>query len=205
MISSKKMRIHNKQRGMTLLEILIVVSLISIISIVLFSSLATGLRVWERSRRSLIEQDIVIFLDKISQDIRNSFIYSLIPFQGGEDRLSFPTIVYIPADPYSGLSEGTYVDQIGKVEYYFEILDKGLYRRAANYSQAISDLYGTPRKLVEIIDQLKFHYYYLSEKGELYSRATLEGVPLGVEISVVFSDSLGERVMRKYIDVPLGS
>ena len=68
--------------GLTLIEILLVLSLVSIISIALYKALRNGLQVWERSRYLVVEEDIAIFFDKITQDIKNSYFIQRLDLKG---------------------------------------------------------------------------------------------------------------------------
>ena len=195
---------HNK-RAMTLIEVLIAVSLVTLISIAIYNSLSNGVKIWQRSQRLVIEEDINIFFDKLSQDIRNSFPYSKIKFEGNETSLSFPTMVHTLADARIGLSPNEYVEQIGKVEYYFDLTDRGLYRRQANYSQAIYETYQPAIKIIPAIENIKFSYFYQTDKGEEISREALATLPAGIEVKIEFSDKQGRRTMSKFIHVPTNS
>ncbi len=193
------------RRGMTLMEILIVVSLIAMTSVAIYSALSNGLRVWERSQQLVIEEDVAIFFDKFSQDLRNAFRYSMFKFEGGQQRITFPTIIHMLADKRSGLPQKEYVDQPGKVEYYYDGLEDILYRRQANYSQALNGHFFKKRALIHGVEAVKFSYFYYAEGREIYSPDVLETYPSRVEVEVEFSDKQGKKKMNRFIDIPLGS
>ncbi|OGX54722.1 MAG: hypothetical protein A2306_11275 [Omnitrophica WOR_2 bacterium RIFOXYB2_FULL_38_16] len=196
-------RLENKS-AMTLIEILIVTSLIAVISVAIYSCLSSGIRVWQESNRLVVEEDIAMFFDKISKDLRNVYSYSRIKPQGDVFRFSFPAIVYTKADKGSGHPEGSYVDQLGKVEYYFDPISDSIYRRQANYSQAVSEQYSRESKIVGSVERLKFTYFVLTPEGEITKNEILDYIPSAIEVLVVFKDSRGERSMRKFIDIPIG-
>jgi len=200
-----KSKFFLNRHGMTIIEMLIVVSLVSMISLALYHSLINGLKVWEESRRLIIEEDVAIFLDKLSQDLRNVSQYSKITIEGNEYRFSFPTIVRTQADAYSGLPKDAYVDQLGKVEYYYDILKDSIFRRQANYSQAMNERFQPSQLLAKSIERFNFRYYYLTRDGKMTSVDVLDVCPSGVEVEVEFFDKQGLRVMRKYIDIPVDS
>ena len=83
------------RRAMTLMEILIVVSLIAMMSVAIFNALSNGMKIWKRSQQMVIEEDIAVFFDKIAHDIRNAFVFSQFRFEGDELRFAFPTMVYL--------------------------------------------------------------------------------------------------------------
>ena len=190
-------------RGMTLLEILLVTALISMVSLAIYNSLANGLKVWERVQGVVVEEDAMIVFEKITNDLRNSLIFSLIKFEGHEYRFSFPTIVHTPADTALRLEDGEYMDQIGQVEYYFDLTNRGFYRRQANYSQALQYQFGPPQLLIKGVESVKFRYYYLTDKEEIVSDSSVEVFPSTVEIEITISDKDGPKTLRKFINVPL--
>ena len=192
------------KKAMTLIEILIVTSLIAIISVAIYGCLSSGIRVWNEANRLVVEEDIAIFFDKISKDLRNVYSYSRIKPHGGMFKFSFPAIVYTRVDKGLGHSDNTYVDQLGKVEYYFDPISDSVYRRQANYSQAISEKYSKGSKIVGSVESLKFRYFVLTPEGEIAKNEILDYIPSAVEVVVVFKDSRGERSMRKFIDIPIG-
>ncbi len=198
------MRGKNSKKGMTLIEILIVVSLMGMISISIYNSLSNGIKVWQRQRQLMVEQDVVIFFEKISQDIRNSYYYSLLLYEGESNRIAIPTIVKTSPDVLSSFDRDIPIEQLGKVEYFFDPSDDSLKKRQANYFQGTNQEYGAAVSLVKPINSLRFKYIYLTETGELMSDQLLEVLPHGIEVSVTFTDQKGKRTMSKLIDILIG-
>lgn len=190
--------------AVTLIEILIVTSLVAMISVAIYSCLSSGIRVWREAHRLVVEEDIAIFFDKISKDLRNVYSYSRIKPHGDMFKFSFPAIVYTRADKGLGHSANTYVDQLGKVEYYFDPISDSIYRREANYSQAINEQYSKGLKIVGSVERMNFRFFVLTSEGEIAKNEILDYIPSAVEVEVVFRDSRGERSMRKFIDIPIG-
>ena len=149
--------------GFTLVEVLLVVSLIAVIGAALYHTLSNGLKIWDRSQRFVIEEDILIFLDKIGQDVRNIFTYSQIGFEGKESYFAFPTTVRILADSKSDFTKGEYINQIGRVKYYFDKRKNRIGRKQANYSQALEGIFKENKVLCNSVTSLEFRYYYPGE------------------------------------------
>lgn len=191
--------------GLTLIETLLAVALVTMVGLALYHSFSMGVNVWDRSQQVNIEEDVAIFFDKLSFDLYNSFLFSQIKFEGNEFRFAFPTIVYTRADRGLRLEPDAYIDQVGKVEYYYDFNDDVLYRREANYSQAIKERWGEPRALIKSVSRIKFRYYFMTDTEEISSSEILDVLPTGVEIEVEFTDSRGTRVMKKFVDIPVGS
>src|SRR6185295_519148 len=112
-----------------------------------------------------VQEDISIFFDKLSEDLRNGFYYSKIKFNGMETQLSFPAFVMTPADEHSSRAPEGLIDQIGAVKYYLDYEEHKLYRSQANYSQALKGKFSDPRVIVSAVDGIRFRYYYPDKKG----------------------------------------
>ena len=156
----------------------------------LYHSLSQGLKVWQRTQGFAAVEDVALAFEKMTVDLRNSFVYSLIQFEGTKNRFSFPTIAHGQDD------------QIGQVEYYFDAAAYGFYRRQADYSQARQGQFGAPKLLIKSLIQVKFHYYYLTDKEEIISETAREVFPSAVEVEIVVMDQGEPRVLRKLIDIP---
>lgn len=190
---------------MTLMEILIVVSIVAVVSLSLFNAFSNGLKVWRLSQQLALEEDVAIFLDRLSQDLRNSYLYSKIFFEGNHYNLAFPTRVITKIDFNKGADNPEDVeDQMGRVEYVFEPSRRLLIRREANYSQAMIKVFNEPRIMLEGVDRVEFKYIYLTEDKEIVSDDMLEILPASIKVEVDFSDQFGKRSFEKYVDLPLG-
>ena len=189
---------------MTLIELLLTVSIIAILSVALYKSLDNGLKVWKKGQNLVFEEDVVIFFEKMTQDLRNSFFYASIPFEGDETRLAFPTIVDVPKDKKAGPAGGL-IEQIGKVEYSFDAEQNIIYRKKANYSQALEGKFFEPQAVVHNVKDIKIEYAYLTKEGDVLSPKVLDFLPFAVVVEVQFLDNKGEgRLMEKIINVPVG-
>jgi len=201
----KKNSLSLSRKGMTLMEILIVVSLIAMTSAAIYSALANGIKVWKLNQQLVVEEDAAIFFDKLSQDLRNVFTYSKFKFEGGHQKIAFPAIIHMLADKRSGVSRQEYINQLGIVEYYYDGIEDVLYRRQANYSQALNARFSQERALVRGIDAVKFSYFYYTEGREIYSPDVLDTYPSRIGVEIEFSDKQGRKKMNRSIDLPLGN
>src|SRR3989338_2632588 len=66
------------KKSFTLIEMLLVTSLMAMIGLAVYHSLVNGMKIWDASTRYTAEEDVALFFDKISQDIRSATNYSLI-------------------------------------------------------------------------------------------------------------------------------
>ena len=190
---------------MTFIELTIVVSLISLLSLAIFNALSNGIKIWNKSNQLVLEEDVSIFFDKLTSDLHNAIIFSKLDFDGGETRFTFPAIIKVLPDPNSGLPADEYVDQIGLVQYYFDVTNRAVYRRQANYGQALKKEFNEPQKLVSSVEKFRFKYVYLTDNEEIISNNVLEILPSGLEVEVTFLDQKQEKTMTKIIDILIGS
>ena len=195
---------RNRRKGFTIVEVLIVAALLSTVGLALFNTFANGLKIWERGYRSSAEEDIFIFFDKITADLKNAFVYSVIPLKGAPDSLTFATAIRTMADTQKNLGED-YVAEIGSVEYSFDRVTRRLYRRQANYGQAVAGTRGVSQILVRDIDSATFRYYYTSGEGYVAAQGAKHILPSIVEVEVAFREGRGQRTMVWRIDMLRGS
>ena len=205
---SKKGEPKNNQkiyRGFTLIEMLLVTSLMAMTSLAVYHALANGLKVWQISNRYAQEEDIAIFLDKISLDLRNAVNYSLIKFEGKKASLSFATVVRTLADPAQSY-QTEYFPQIGRVEYQFDQSKGTIFRWQTNYGQALAQKFGPSRPLVHSIRDVKFSYY-IPESDQISFKDETKDWPMGVFIEVSFSNKKGEEqnTLSKLVNIPSGN
>ncbi len=191
--------------AMTIVEMLIVVSIVSVLTVALYHALSGGIRVWQRSHRAVVEEDVVVFFEKFNHDIHNAFFFAKLPVSGDASRFSFPTMIITMAEQSSGLPEGETVEQLGRVEYFFDEGQHALMRRQSNYSQAMSESWGASGVIIPSVSKIEFRYYYLTARGEQVSAEVLNVVPSGIEVFVETQDWQGIRKMSRFFDVPLGS
>jgi len=194
-----------RSAGFTFVEILLVVVLLGVIGVALYNAFANGLAIWERSNYTFAEEDIMIFFDKISYDLRNTLPYSKIRFNGNKHQLAFATVVSTPVDTHKSKGRSYFVDEIGRVEYEFDRSRRQLYRRQGNYSQALDGTFGEERLLMSNGPSVEFLYYYRGiEEYEEAQKAT-DIIPTLVKITVEFWDGKNKRNMVKVVALPVGT
>lgn len=195
-----------KRRAFTLIEMLIVASLLSITGLAVYHAIANGVRVWEYSRRYSSQEDIAIFFEKITADLQNVYHSSLISFDGEPQMIFIPTIVRMPADQGSP-DKGQMIEQIGGAEYYLQTGRQTIYRRQRNYSQALKNKKNVEaRALAGSVTKLHFSYFVL-ENGELKLKKKLsDEIPASVQIEIDFVEVSGNvRHLQRMINLPCGA
>jgi len=188
----------------TMVEILLVMGLLATISLAVFNTLSNGLKIWKRGYQAVGEEDLMIFFDKLAHDAHNTFEFSKLTVKGESRLLELPTIVRTPADLKSDMA-GTYVEQIGKVKYYFDPAQRAIFRCQANYSQALKETYDPARQLVGDIRSIQFRYYYARTDQLPWHPQTDEHLPSAIEVTVQYGTQQHPQSIVKLISIPVGS
>ncbi len=202
---SKNVLKDKKGKGFTLIEVLVTVSLISLLSFMLYSSLVNGLKIWKKSQQLVVEEDVAIFFDKISRGLQNTFNHSELKFRGNAQMISFPSLLNMLTDKKSSLGEGKYVQQMGQVKYYFDKETGAIFEQKANYGQALNNVFSNPRKIVGGITSFQILYYYLDGDKEVEGNKIEEQIPNAVKVEVLFQEGLRSKILNKWINIPVGN
>ena len=192
-----------RSRGFTLVEMLLVVSLFAVVALSIYHAFSNGLKVWERGRQFMAEEDLDIFFDKFSRELRNTFDFSQIGFAGKETSIKFATRIRTPADRALGLEKDALIDQIGGVEYYFDTGKKTIYKKEFNYSQATNQKAGAERQMLQRVKAVNFLYFYIDADGNLGQTRRISSVPAAVEIRIEMEGPM-EEDMIKLVNIPAG-
>ncbi|OGX07473.1 MAG: hypothetical protein A2Z88_07210 [Omnitrophica WOR_2 bacterium GWA2_47_8] len=199
-------RIYIKNRAsfsaFTLVEILLVVSLVTMISLTLYNAFSNGLKLWSRSQHLSVEEDIAIFFEKINEELDNSYAFSKFYFKGRTNSFAFPSRVNVWQ---KSQGKDAAIKEPGMIEYFFDPLSDDLYKRESNYGVAIERKFsGEDRLIFSKIKSVGFKYFLRDSEGRLFSTQITDEMPRGVRIDVTFLDGQGqEKNLSKLIFMPM--
>jgi Tfp pilus assembly protein PilE len=196
---------RNKPGAFTLIELLLVTSITASVGLAVFTALSNGLKLWHRSQKAVIEEDATLFLERFTSDLKNTFLFSRLSFSGTEMSMSFPTVVYVPADRKSARAYEGYVDQLGSVRYAFDPSRGEVTREEANYSLSLRGEYAPARRMVGGVKELHFKYFYHGDEGRSTTIDAQDLLPAAVLVEARFSDGNQEKVIKRHISIPLGT
>lgn len=194
----QSMKRKNKN-GFTLIELLIVTALLAVISLSIYATFNSGIKIWQRVNKQLPEEDLDIFFEKFALDLRNSFKFNGLNFLGEEKRLEFATLVNNPR-----INKKT----VGKAIYLYDSESKIIKRSLLDFSQIYNGKEGTTQELLKNVESLKFRYYlYDKEKKEyLWQDEWLkEDLPLAVRIELDVVDGSQINKFIKTVSIPVSS
>lgn len=197
-----------KQReGLTLIEIMLAVTILSVIALAIYSTFSQGIKLWQRLTQRTPASELNMVFEKMSSDLRNSFGFSGINFVGAKDNISFAALTL------AAMGEQTKALSIGEVSYFFDAQTESLDRRQRNYSQLYQNKPTSLRQMVSNVKSLSFQYYYYDSKQETYiwkdNWQVEEGekerrIPLAVRIRLKFDENTKEEKVTRTITIPAG-
>ena len=218
-----------KIKGFTLLEMLIAITIFSIIAVSLYSCFHAGTKVLKKVQNIMqFNQDLRIALETISLDLRNSLLAPFATEKEEEEKtpleeleLSGPRIEEEPVYYFYGEEKlfsfvslkdnitpyGKFERKIYNITYYLKN-DGTAIMRSANYNPAgKSD--AEDEELLKGIENIEFLYSYQGddEESEPVWKSYWdqeESVPLGVKIKLKLKAQAGIQNLTKTVLIPVG-
>jgi prepilin-type N-terminal cleavage/methylation domain-containing protein len=150
------MKIKNKS-GFTLVEILMVVTIISILGVSVIASFVSGLRIWKYAK-DLDSKDSAFLTASLEwgKDLRQALNQSGgIVFEGGPKSFSFPAI-----------NNG----EIFRINYYFDPSSKKVFRGRVSIKELLSGsgLNGEEKQFLFNADDFSASYFIYDKKTKRY-------------------------------------
>lgn len=182
---------------MTLIELLITLTILSVISLAIYASLNSGLKIWKRINQQMAHEDLDIFFDRFSHDLRNCARFTGLTFTGTQERVEFPTI--LPSPRLGG-------DVIGRVSYAYDPQSKTLVRVQQDFSQIHSGEESSRIQPVPDLGSVKFRYYVYDKQTKEYSwREDFweEDFPLAVRIELESGDGPQAQSFTRTVSIPV--
>jgi prepilin-type N-terminal cleavage/methylation domain-containing protein len=205
----------HKEKGFTLIEMLLVASMLAAIGLTIATTFAGGLKIFNRMESyTAVKADVLLSLEKMERDLRNAFAYKGIDFIGEAHRVTFPAIL----TKFSSKEKA--VGSLGSVSYYRDDSsnERALSREERAYSQAVKKGSSGRRDstvLLTPVEDISFQYFVYDPEAKTYSwvnvwdkskdkeeaeeegkvakdiialEARPEELPLGVKITVSYAD-----------------
>ncbi len=174
--------------GFTLVELLVVCTILAIVISAIAACLAGGIRVWDSARSFHVgESDTMLAMEYMRRDLGATFSFPGIPLTVKQREMSFPGIVH--EDP-----EGK--GKLGTIAYAFRSSDGALERRTAVYPD------GQPRIEVLLSDarEVSFQAGFAQNMDSLVST----GLPARVDIEIVIIEYDTPMTLTRNVALPAG-
>lgn len=223
----------NKKCAFTLVELLVAVTIFSIVAVTLYSSLYAGIKVFRRVQETMkFHQELRFAADEIALDLRNSLLCPIYEektaaqavlepkkepgeaeeeepvyyFKGDEKSLTFVTLKDVLS------KDNKTARQICCVTYYLKEGEGGLKDlmwMAKYQGRGFASLPGEEEMLVSNIVDMQVFYSYEGEDEEappvwLDKWEIEEKIPLGVRMKFSFKGPGAIRDFTKTVYVPVG-
>jgi len=188
-------------QGFTLLELLIAVTIFSIVSIAIYSSFSVGIRAWRKAEESYkVRQEARHALEDIGYELRTAVNFTPVPFEGSSDCVSFSRVLK---------SSNKYSEGIFKITYTFDAQAKSLYYILQTYEETVKEEEGTKSILTSGISGFQLKYAYLDGDEVIWMddwQSDEVDIPFGVKVSLFYpSQNEGQDIeFSETILIPTG-
>lgn len=182
--------------GFTLVEMLIVAAMLSVVSLAVYAVFNSGTKIWDRVNTQAPEEDLNIFFDKFTTDLKNSFKFTGIDFLGREDEFEFSTLVS---------SQRLNKKTVGQVVYSYDPMKKTLNREQRDFSQVYNEENGPITISLKDVTRLKFQYYFYDDEAKEYywlDEWFEKTLPLAVRIELVLNGGKQSTKFTKTVTIP---
>lgn len=185
-----------RNRGFTLIELVIVAAILAIISLAVYSTFSSGIKIWQKINQNMPAEDVDIFFEKFTSDLRNSLKMADISFVGEEDKIEFATLVS---------SQRLQKTTVGKIRYRFDDGKDEIIRQKMDYSDIYNGEDGGEEALLKNIKYTKFQYYAYDTEKQRYlwqDEWIEEELPLAVRIEVELKNDEQTGKFIKTVSIP---
>lgn len=186
---------RQKEKGFTLLELLVAAFLLGIAAITALSLFSKGIDVWEEAKfRSPLEYNAVLFLEEMEKGIKNSADFSEIGFSGEAAVFTFPSYIK-KYDQELALTQ----EKIGCVKYRFDGEKKSVYKYRAVYPDCLVESLFIPIKMLDFVETFSLEYASLNEENKISWAGAWQkeqGKPMAIKI--ILRINLGDKAGKTY-------
>ena len=204
--------------GFTFIEVLLAMTLFSVVAVTMYSLLGAGTKIWKRGQSDGgLYQQARVTLNMLARELKNapSVHYKKLDlfFEGESSRISFPSLINAAAPD----KESQFV--LGRVSYFLEQSRGADFSALKRWEESFTDIQGKTESLPEIlaieVKDLKFQYYYERKEGEeVHSQWQDEWLfkekfpypPRGVRIflTLIEKDSSKQVTLTRQVYIPMG-
>ncbi len=178
------------KKGLTLIEMLIVTSLIAIVAIAVSSAFLQGNRIFENLREVKTREDIAFFIEKVTRDLRSSINYTASDGTFTERKLSFSAV-----NERHSKSVGPLGAALVEVTYRYDMNKNAVFREEREYYSHKSAKNNTEELVLDGIDRVKFTASYDPTKMDKL-------FPRKINLEITCADDNDNKVITKDILLP---
>ena len=189
-----------KRSAFTLVELLVVVSLLALVIGVVGASLAAGIRAWQVAKTfGAAEAQAMVGTRILKRDVRSTFTFYAIPFKGSRQAMSFPAIIDVrPQDENPA-------PRLGSVSYRYNRYNRTLERQAAAFASEVVPPVKERESLIREVDDLVIRYGEIGEGGLTWESEwdNTTNHPEVVEVELTIATDAEPLLIRETIVAPV--
>lgn len=141
------------------MEMLIVCVILSVVSLAIYSTFSSGLRIWKRVDGGIEDEEMVLFCERFGEDLQGTVMVRDIVFTGTDVKIEIPVVL-------NGRRMGKRAP--GRVTYVFDQEKESVRRGQADYSDIYTGKTGSEREVFGKVTQAKFSYYRYDKDKKRY-------------------------------------
>lgn len=204
LISPNSLPRKKARQGFSLIELLVVCTLISFLGSVLYATFYQGVRLWKRSQIDRGESRDVFFTERLTQDLRSAIPLARQEIRGNAGEFEFYALLSGSDlglnQPVSGLQFPC------RVRYYFDVSTHQVFREIQSYSQILTESKEHIKTSIVFQDakRLEFMFMGRNKKAAILWLKTWEKdyLPNAVKLSVEYEGS--KQTFVRLITIPGG-
>ena len=175
-----------KRSGFTFIEIIVSITIFTVIIVSVYSVFYMGVKTWRRNQEERSLQKIRMTFLKIEKELKRTFFFSMVPFNGTSKEVLFPLSISDLDSDTEKLYVVTYA--IDRDEY---VGLEGLTREEEVFSEDPGDFKEKKKNLLPLMKEIRFEYARTSGDSsktfawqDEWDGAVENSLPSGVRISL---------------------
>jgi prepilin-type N-terminal cleavage/methylation domain-containing protein len=178
-----------KEKAVTLIELLIAVSIFSLVGVGIYRTLSNSISLFSRIKQINYNTATLIFTETLASDLHNCFSGIKFPFYGEDERLNF--FIHRPLYFWQNNDQPSIV----KVEYIYKPETEEAVRRVYAYG---SDVVINQKTVLQRVKNISWRYYKKNNSQQWYQKIT--ELPVAVELKIEIEN---DRQYRAIFEIPL--
>lgn len=197
-MSPRLNRRFRSERGFSLIELLVVTTLVPIVAITIYANFSAAVKLWRGLQSETPYEEMELFTRKASADFLNTFHFASIPFSVEEDKLTFAAFSTGPETMGGDRA-------IAEVSYFFDKDNHAVVRQERTLNEIYREKPGRKSALCRDALAFRVEFFSLDDQTHAYVWTDAWQSPdtLPTAVRLVIQQSSG-TLQRTFL-IPAGS